>query len=270
MATKQDLKAKALKELEEEQRRLEEQRKKAAEKAAAQARKNKEADLPGYTPQKANAPQVSAAEPPKQSSSMSKEEVFDMLGIGTGKQKNGKVVKSYNAPNREGSYAESRENLLGENIVNVLGGMDEQLRTAKYDNALDNQAASMIGEFVYSPGAIVANYAKAGGEVLKADDKQYISPAAAARYNIGGNIGERAGADETKEFTMGETVSEEAPGWRKELGERITEAYEDNAALAYKENADAQRSTAMEQTESTGGKIALGLARTVLFKVFTK
>lgn len=252
MATKQDLKAKALKELEEEQKRLLKQKKKAAEQAKA----NKEADLIG-------AKDAAKLNNKKTNPTMSKEEVFDMLGIGTGKQKNGKVVKSYNEPQKTGSYAESRENLLGKNIVNVLGGMDKQLRTAKYDNALDNQAASMVSEFVYSPGAIAANTAQGIGKTLEADDKQYISPAAAAKYNIGGNIGERAGADETKKFAMGETVSEEAPGWRKELGQRISEAYENNAALDYQKQAEEQRKLALEQTDSIAGKVALGLASAI-------
>ena len=177
----------------------------------------------------------------------------------------GKIKKVYNDPNREKgeSYSESRENLIGENIVNVLGGMDKQLRKGIYDNAVDNQLAATVGEWVYSPGATVAKIGKTFGGVLEANDKQYITPAQAQHLNRGQNMSKKMGVESGKEFTAGEIISSEAPEWRRNIGRRITDIYENSSALSYEEQANLRRQKAMEQTKSPAGEFALLTANAV-------
>lgn len=157
-------------------------------------------------------------------------------------------------------YRGRQQERLSDNIFNVYEGMDKQLRRDVYDSAIDNQASSMIAEWIYSPGAALAKYGTAAGEALKQNDKQYISPAAAKRYNLGQNLGERAGADEQNGFTAGETIESDSGDIRKALGDWILKAYEDNAALAYEGQANLRRQAALEQSETPLGDVALSLA----------
>ena len=233
---------------EAERARLAEEKRKAAEEAA---RKKKEAEAIGAK----DAERLSQNSEKKNYTAPAQK-----AAIERSENMAERTAGDYSSKTAVKNRRQERQKALNENIKNVYEGMDKQLRQGIYDNALDNQSAAMAAEWIYSPGAAIAEYATGIGEALKAKDKQYISPSAAARYNIGGNIGERAGADEQREFSSGETVEEKAPEWRENLGERITEAYKDNAALEYKKHAEEQKALANEQTENPIGKVALGLA----------
>lgn len=147
--------------------------------------------------------------------------------------------------------------------MNVLGGMDKQLRKGIYDNAVDNQLAAMVGEWVYSPGATATKIGKTFGGVLEANDKQYITPAQAQHMNRGQNMSEKMGVKSGKKFTAGEIISSEAPEWRRNIGRRITDVYENNSALAYERQANLRRQKALERAKSPVGEFALLTANAV-------
>ena len=140
-------------------------------------------------------------------------------------EKIAEVASGNAAPARSGDGLtpwQRQRNEFSQTVADSYGYIDEALKGGLYDSPIDNQMASMIGEFINAPGMVASQIGRAVGAAVK-----------------GG---------------------EDAPEWRRQLGFAIENAYLDSDAYERQANIEKQRAFAKEQDGTLIGGIALDLA----------
>lgn len=140
-------------------------------------------------------------------------------------EKIAEVASGNAAPTRSGDGLtpwQRQRNEFSQTVADSYGYIDEALKGGHYDSAIDNQMASMIGEFINAPGMVASQIGRAVGAAVK-----------------GG---------------------EDAPEWRQQLGSAIENAYLNSDAYERQANIEKQRAFAKEQDGTLIGGAALDLA----------
>ena len=140
-------------------------------------------------------------------------------------EKIAEVASGNAAPTRSGDGLtpwQRQRNEFSQTVADSYGYIDEALKGGLYDSPIDNQMASMIGEFINAPGMVASQIGRAVGAAVK-----------------GG---------------------ENAPEWRRQLGFAIENAYLNSDAYERQANIEKQRAFAKEQDGTLIGGAALDLA----------